>query len=91
LARNGLATGVPIAEVQMAVNALERTLWRTISGDVPVSAQPAALAQVSTVLGAVKDRLAHWYSHGHEGTCHGPGRVDSFFNGTEANLGGATS
>jgi hypothetical protein len=58
LARSRQRTGHGLSEVQTAINALEEQLWRAVLDDAPPDVQGLGLAMVSTILGAVKDRLA---------------------------------
>ncbi len=53
--------GYPLSEVQTAINVLEEAVWRSVIADAPPAAQGYALGLVSTVLGAVKDRVACGY------------------------------
>jgi len=75
-----------LGEVQAAINTLEEALWHAVTRDTPAESQGYALALVSTVLGAVKDRLACTYveevSSRHLTTL----RVESLFGGSEGNV-----
>ena len=61
IAHDRHSDGVPLREVQTAINVLEEAIWRSILIDVAPRGQGDALGTVSTVLGAVKDRLACVY------------------------------
>jgi hypothetical protein len=54
-------SGHDLSELQRAINALEEQLWLAVMDDVPVDEQGHALGVVSTILGAIKDRLACAY------------------------------
>lgn len=78
-------SGYPLAEVQTAINVLEEVVWHAITSDVPAEAQGYALGLVSTVLGAVKDRVACTYlSHVSEQP-RPTLRLDYLFAGSEGN------
>jgi hypothetical protein len=51
-------SGHDLFELQRAINALEEQLWHAIMRDAPADVQGYALGVVSTVLGAIKDRVA---------------------------------
>lgn len=77
-------TGHDLGELQRAINALEEQLWRAVMEDAPVNAQGYALGVVSTILGAIKDRLACAYV---SRTANKPTRtlrLDELFRGTAA-------
>lgn len=83
LAAERHAGSYPLSEVQMVINVLEETVWRSITSEVPADLQGYALGLVSTALGAVKDALAQGYlahigSHPVRSL-----RVESLFSGTE--------
>jgi len=61
LAQERFATGYDLSEVQVAINALEETMWKQIFAELPPEAIARTLAIVSTVLGALKDTLAREY------------------------------
>lgn len=61
LARARHASGYDLSEVQVAINALEESVWRRVFADAPAELVGAALREVSTVLGAAKDALAREY------------------------------
>ena len=61
LARARHATGYDLSEVQVAINALEESVWRRIFADAPRDLVGPALREVSTILGAAKDALAREY------------------------------
>ena len=54
-------TGHALSEVQRAINALEEQLWHAVLADAPIDQQGYALGVVSTILGAIKDRLGCAY------------------------------
>jgi hypothetical protein len=81
-----LATGVELREVQTAVNILEETLWHSITEHVAVTEQPLALGLVSTVLGAIKDRVAQDYLSHTVGEFPSLPRIDLLFAGCEGNV-----
>lgn len=58
LARARFRAGYDIADVQVAINALEEAVWRHLLSMCPPDELSEALRLVSTVLGAVKDTLA---------------------------------
>lgn len=77
-------TGHDLSELQRAINALEEQLWNAVTVDVPVDAQGYALGVVSTILGAIKDRVACAYvSHAAGKPIHSL-RIDELFRGTAA-------
>ena len=78
-------SGYPLGEVQTAVNVLEEVVWRSITHDVPAQAQGYALGLVSTVLGAVKDRVACTYISEVSRLPRPTLRLDYLFGGTEGN------
>lgn len=78
-----VAGGFALAEVQTAVNVMEEAIWQEILGDAPPDDQGLALALVSTVLGAVKDRVARGYLARITGTPPPSLNVESLFAGTE--------
>ncbi len=51
-------TGHDLSELQRAINAVEEQVWHALIDGAPVDAQGYALGVVSTILGAIKDRLA---------------------------------
>ncbi|MES1248792.1 MAG: hypothetical protein ABUS54_14085 [Actinomycetota bacterium] len=61
LARARFSAGYDIAEVQVAINALEQAVWLRIFESAPKSLVGEALRVVSTVLGSAKDALAQEY------------------------------
>ena len=80
------ASGYGLAEVQTAVNVLEEAAWRSLTSEAPADALGYALGLVSTVLGAVKDRLACTYVSQVSSTPVHTLRLDSLFAGTEGSL-----
>ena len=61
MARERQQSGHHLSEVQRAINALEEQLWHAVLEDAPPDDQGHALGVVSTILGAIKDRLACAY------------------------------
>ena len=61
LAAERTGHGYPLNEVQTAANVVEEAVWATITSDLPAEVHGYALGLVSTILGAVKDRLACAY------------------------------
>jgi len=78
-----LRTGHELAEVQNAINVLEESVWSTLIADAPAEALAYALGLVSTVLGAVKDRLACTYVASVSSKRPPTLRLESLFQGTE--------
>ena len=76
--------GHHLSEVQRAINALEEQLWLTVVEDVPGDSQAYVLGVVSTILGAVKDRLACDYLAGATSSRPTTLRLDELFKGTGA-------
>jgi hypothetical protein len=58
LARTRQHTGHELSEVQTAINVLEEQLWRVVLDGAQADCHGQGLGVVSTILGAVKDRLA---------------------------------
>lgn len=77
-------TGHHLSEVQRAINALEEQLWSTVVEDVPADSQGYVLGVVSTILGAVKDRLACDYLAGATSSRPATLRLDELFKGASA-------
>jgi hypothetical protein len=75
-------TGHDLSELQRAINALEEQLWHAVTEDAPADSQGHALGVVSTILGAVKDRLACTYVSRAAGTPTKTLRIDELFKGT---------
>ncbi len=82
LAAERQGAGYLLSEVQAAINAVEEASWNAITSDVPPASQAYALGVVSTILGAIKDRLACSYLLGVTGHPHPTLRVESLFEGT---------
>lgn len=77
-------TGHELSELQRAINALEEQIWHAVMEHAPIDAQGHSLGVVSTILGAIKDRLACAYvSRGAAEPTHTL-RIDELFRGTEA-------
>jgi hypothetical protein len=77
-------SGHDLGELQLAINALEEQFWHAVMEDAPVEAQGFALGMVSTILGAVKDRLACEYVSRAAGKPTHTLRIDELFRGTAA-------
>jgi hypothetical protein len=77
-------TGHDLSELQRAINALEEQLWHAVMEDAPINAQGYALGVVSTILGAIKDRLACAYVSRAAGNPTHTLRIDELFRGTAA-------
>lgn len=77
-------SGHDLGEIQLAINALEEQLWRAVTEDAPVDSQGFALGMVSTILGAIKDRLACEYVSRAAGKPTHTLRIDELFRGTAA-------
>ena len=75
--------GFPLREAQTAINVLEEAVWRSILSDVAPADQGDALGMVSTVLGAIKDRLACVYVARLRDLPSPTLHLDSLFAGTE--------
>lgn len=61
LAKARFAAGYDLAEVQVAINALEEAAWRRIFAAASADELGESLRLVSTVLGSAKDVLAQTY------------------------------
>ena len=77
-------TGHELNEVQRAINALEEQLWHVVLVDAPADVQGHALGVVSTILGAIKDRLGCAYVSKGASTPTHTLRLDELFRGTAA-------
>lgn len=77
-------SGHDLGELQLAINALEEQIWHAVMEDAPVDAQGFALGMVSTILGAIKDRLACEYVSRAAGKPTHTLRIDELFRGTAA-------
>ena len=77
-------SGHDLSELQRAINALEEQLWHAVMEDAPVEVQGYALGVVSTILGAIKDRLACAYVSRATGKPTHTLRIDELFRGTAA-------
>ncbi len=75
-------SGHDLGELQLVINALEEQLWKAVTEDAPVDAQGFALGMVSTILGAIKDRLACEYVSRAAGKPIDTLRIDELFRGT---------
>jgi hypothetical protein len=82
LARTRQHTGHDLSELQAAINALEEQLWRAVLDNAPPDFQGHGLGLVSTILGAVKDRLACDYVARVGGQPMQSLRVEELFRGT---------
>lgn len=76
--------GHELSEVQRAINALEEQLWHAVLVDAPVDGQGYSLGVVSTILGAIKDRLGCAYVSRAASTPTHTLRLDELFRGTAA-------
>jgi hypothetical protein len=61
LAQERFAAGCDLADVQVAINALEQAVWQRVFAQLDPSSYGEALRLVSTILGAAKDALAREY------------------------------
>lgn len=77
-------SGHGLGEVQRAINALEEQLWLAIVEDVPAPSQGHVLGVVSTILGALKDRVACDYLAAATPSRPKTLRIDELFKGTSA-------
>ena len=84
LAAQRQQSGHDLGELQLAINALEEQLWHAVMEDAPLDAQGHALGVVSTILGAIKDRLACAYVSRAAGKPTHTLRIDELFRGTAA-------
>lgn len=82
MARERQQSGHDLSEVQRAINALEEQLWHAVIEDAPADEQGHALGVVSTILGAIKDRLACDYVSRAASTPTYTLRIDELFRGT---------
>lgn len=80
-------TGHDLSELQRAINALEEQLWHAVTEDAPAGVQGYALGVVSTILGAIKDRLACAYVSRAAGTPTHTLRIDELFRGAASGQG----
>lgn len=77
-------SGYDLSELQRAINALEEQLWHAVMEDAPADVQGYALGVVSTILGAIKDRLACAYVSRAASKPTRTLRIDELFRGTAA-------
>lgn len=84
LAGARLQTGHELSEVQRAINALEEQLWHAVLADAPTDQQGYALGVVSTILGAIKDRLGCAFVSQSASAPVRTLRLDELFRGTAA-------
>jgi hypothetical protein len=75
-------TGHDLSDLQTAINALEEQLWRAVLDDASPDFHGQGLGVVSTILGAVKDRLACNYVARVGGQPIRTLRVEELFRGT---------
>lgn len=61
IAEKRISEGFRLAETLMALRILEERMWMIIVEDVPLPGRTAALAKVTGIIGAAKDRLAVSY------------------------------
>lgn len=80
-------TGHDLSELQRAINALEEQVWHAVMEDAPADAQGYGLGVVSTILGAIKDRLACAYVSKAAAKPIHTLRIDELFRGTAAGEG----
>jgi len=82
LAATRQQSGHDLGELQRAINALEEQIWHAVFEEVPANAQGYALGVVSTILGAIKDRLACEYVSRAASKPTHTLRIDELFRGT---------
>ena len=61
VARERFTAGFDVAEVQLALNVLETSMWRHVVANVPPDQLATDIGLVSTVFGCAKDQLARRY------------------------------
>jgi len=61
IAEERFSAGFDVAEVQLAINVLEATVWQHVVAQVPPEDLAGDIGLVSTVFGCVKDELARRY------------------------------
>ncbi len=84
IARDRFDAGYPLAEVQVAMRALEEALWLHVFAAFPSDDVARPLALVTTTLSAGRDALARTYVALAQAT-HAPAvDVDSLFSGVAA-------
>ena len=77
-------TGHDLSELQQAINSLEEQIWSAVVDDAPVNDQGYILGLTSTVLGAIKDRLACSYVSRAAAKPMHTLRIEELFLGTES-------
>lgn len=87
LATERQQSGHDLSELQRAINALEEQIWHAVIEDAAPDAQGYALGVVSTILGAIKDRLACDYVSRAASQPTRTLRIDELFRGTAAGQG----
>ena len=75
--------GYSLSEVQTVINVVEEAVWKSVTTDAPSDEQGYALGLVSTVLGAIKDRLACVYVSQVSSHTMPSLRLDYLFRGSE--------
>ena len=77
-------TGHDLSELKQAIHSLEEQIWTAVIADAPVDDQGYILGVTSTVLGAIKDRLAcNYVSRAATKPMHTL-RIEELFLGTES-------
>ena len=56
-----ISEGIPLQEIQIALQILEQKAWQLIVGHVPDADQVRCLSLISRIIGAAKDNLAQVY------------------------------
>ena len=77
-------SGHDLSELQQAINSLEEQIWSAVIAEAPINAQGHILGVTSTVLGALKDRLACNYVSRAAGKPTHTLRIEELFLGTES-------
>jgi len=87
LAADRQPSGLELGELQRAINSLEEQIWRSAIQEEAPDAQGYLLGVVSTILGAIKDRLACEYVSRAAAKPTRTLRIDELFRGTAAGNG----
>jgi hypothetical protein len=82
IAVNRQESGHDLSEVQRAINSLEEQLWHAVLDEAAPEVQGYALGVVSTILGAIKDRVACEYVSRAPSVPTHTLRVEELFRGT---------
>jgi hypothetical protein len=61
IAKERMAEGIPLHEIQIALQILEQKAWQLVVGFLPDSEQVRCLSLVTRTIGAAKDQLANFY------------------------------